>query len=340
MAVQPTVELGDYNELRVEPETVEVSQEDVDRVLDRLREGQAQWIPVEDRGLEMGDQAIADLTVTFPPEEGRPERQTERKDSEVILGENGYPEGFDRELLGARPGETRTFSLTWGTRPAPASAEADGRAGARRRRGGGDAEAARAEAARREAEGGAEAEGEAGARDAARRRPHHRLRRHRQGRQAQAAARAGRRLRQVPGRPRHPRRADGHRARPAGRGGPPLGPRGHREPGGRRRRRAGHLRDSGAPGGGGDGRPGPGAQPVPEQPGADRGALPQPGGAHPGGLAGGAAPAGGAPDQGPGDAGRGGRAGGARASPRTRSRTRSSAPPRATGSRRTRCAGP
>jgi trigger factor len=125
VAVQPTVELGDYNELRVEPEKVEVGQEDVDRVLDRLREGQAQWIPVEDRGLEMGDQAIADLTVTFPPEEERPERQTERKDSEVILGENGYPEGFDRELLGARPGETRTFSLTWGTPPSPAAADAE-----------------------------------------------------------------------------------------------------------------------------------------------------------------------------------------------------------------------
>jgi trigger factor len=144
VAVQPTVELGDYHELRVTPEPVEVSQEDVDRVLDRLREGQAQWIPVEDRGLELGDQAIADLTVTFPPEEGRPERQTERKDSEVILGENGYPEGFDRELLGARPGETRTFSLTWGNRPAPATAEpdtAEAEAGAAEGEGGADAAA-------------------------------------------------------------------------------------------------------------------------------------------------------------------------------------------------------
>ena len=104
VAVQPTVELGDYNELRVEPETVEVGQEDVDRVLNRLREGQAQWIPVEDRGLEMGDQAIADLTVTFPPEEERPERQTERKDSEVILGENGYPDGLRPRAAGRPPG--------------------------------------------------------------------------------------------------------------------------------------------------------------------------------------------------------------------------------------------
>jgi trigger factor len=114
VAVQPTVEPGDYRKLEVTPEPVEVSQEEVDRVLERLREGQAQWIPVEDRGLEMGDQAIVDLEVEFPPEEERPARRTERKDSEVVLGENSYPEGFDRELLGARPGETRTFSLTWG----------------------------------------------------------------------------------------------------------------------------------------------------------------------------------------------------------------------------------
>jgi trigger factor len=121
VAVQPTVELGDYEHLDVAPDPVDVTPEEVEGVLERLREGQAQWIPVEDRGLEMGDQAIVDLKVEFPPEEGRPERNTERKDSEVILGENSYPEGFDAELLGARPGETRTFSLTWGVRPpAPA----------------------------------------------------------------------------------------------------------------------------------------------------------------------------------------------------------------------------
>ena len=111
-----------------------MGQEDVDRVLNRLREGQAQWIPVEDRGLEMGDQAIADLTVTFPRKRSVPERQTERKDSEVILGENGYPEGFDRETLGARPGETRTFSLTWVLLPRRRPPRR--RPGRRRRRGG------------------------------------------------------------------------------------------------------------------------------------------------------------------------------------------------------------
>ena len=68
VAVQPTVELGDYEHLEVTPEPVDVTQEEIDNVLNRLREGQAQWIPVEDRGLEMGDQAIVDLGVEFPPE--------------------------------------------------------------------------------------------------------------------------------------------------------------------------------------------------------------------------------------------------------------------------------
>lgn len=122
VAVQPTVEPGDLQSITVEPQTVDVGQEEVDRVLERLRGGQAQWLPVEDRGLEMGDQAIADVTVEFPAEDDRPSRKTERKDSEVVLGENAYPDGFDREMLGARPGETREFAVTWGT-SAPVASE-------------------------------------------------------------------------------------------------------------------------------------------------------------------------------------------------------------------------
>jgi trigger factor len=61
------------------------------------------------------------------PEEPEKEGATsERKDSEIILGENGYPAGFDDQLLGAKPGDTREFELTWDitpNRPAPAEGE-------------------------------------------------------------------------------------------------------------------------------------------------------------------------------------------------------------------------
>lgn len=128
VAVRPTVELGDYQSIQVEPETVEVTAEQVERVMDRLREGQAQWIPVEDGGLEPGDMAIADLQIELPGEGERQARTTDRKDAEIILGEHGFPQGFDEQMLGARAGETREFPLSWQlpAPPAPAEGESSG----------------------------------------------------------------------------------------------------------------------------------------------------------------------------------------------------------------------
>jgi len=125
VAVRPTVELGDYTTLAIEPERVEVSKEEVERVLDRLRESQAEWVPVEDRGLELGDMAIADVTIGLPPaREGGAPRTSRRENAEIILGEHGFPQGFDQQVLGMRPGETRTFELTWGAPAARGEGEA------------------------------------------------------------------------------------------------------------------------------------------------------------------------------------------------------------------------
>jgi|GEM_PF-154484 len=114
--LRPTTELGDFASLTIEPESVVVDEEEIGRVIERLRESQAQWLPVEDRGVEMGDQVIANLTIQFPPKEDDPDKQganTEREDTEIVLGENGYPKGFDDQLLGAKSGDTREFELSW-----------------------------------------------------------------------------------------------------------------------------------------------------------------------------------------------------------------------------------
>jgi trigger factor len=119
VAVRPVVDLGDYTALSIKPDVAELREDEVQRVLDRLRESQAQWIPVEDRGLEMGDQAIADLKIDFAASGDIPARTSDRKDAEIILGENGYPEGFDQQLVGAKPGDTREFTLSWQMGPGP-----------------------------------------------------------------------------------------------------------------------------------------------------------------------------------------------------------------------------
>ncbi len=120
VAVRPTVELGDYRTLAVEPEPVTLNEDEVHNVVERLREAQAQWIPVEDRGAQVGDQIIADLTIEFPDQgEGRPARTSRRQDVEIVLGNHAYPPGFDEQVQGARPGETREFVLSWPWGPAP-----------------------------------------------------------------------------------------------------------------------------------------------------------------------------------------------------------------------------
>jgi len=62
--LSPTVKLGDYKSIRIPPELVTVTDEDVDAVLQKLREDQAQWVPVEDRSVRVGDQVTLDLLVT------------------------------------------------------------------------------------------------------------------------------------------------------------------------------------------------------------------------------------------------------------------------------------
>jgi len=126
VALRPAVELGDYSKLEIKPDTVEVRDEEVMNVITRLQESQAHWVPVEDRPVEMGDQILANLKMEFPDEgEGKPARTSDREDVEVVLGENGYPEGFDQQLVGAKPGETRRFELTWPFGPAQEGEEPD-----------------------------------------------------------------------------------------------------------------------------------------------------------------------------------------------------------------------
>jgi trigger factor len=55
LTLEPLVQLGDYKSVRIAPELVTVSDEDVDKALRDMREQQAQWQPVERRPVRQGD---------------------------------------------------------------------------------------------------------------------------------------------------------------------------------------------------------------------------------------------------------------------------------------------
>ena len=58
--LEPTVNLGEYTDIRIEKEAVEITDEQIDDVLQRLRQESAPWEPV-DRPVQYGD--LLNITV-------------------------------------------------------------------------------------------------------------------------------------------------------------------------------------------------------------------------------------------------------------------------------------
>lgn len=105
--VAPTVELGDYRTIHVEPQPVDIPEERIDAVIEDLRRQYATWEDVTDRGIETGDRIIADVNSTA-------DGQTliDAKDQQLAVGENGLPKEVDEGLLGTAAGEERTVLVT------------------------------------------------------------------------------------------------------------------------------------------------------------------------------------------------------------------------------------
>jgi trigger factor len=112
VGLPPKVELGDYQaSLNVPVEEARVDDQQVDDVIQRLRESHAQWVPVE-RPVQLGDRVGLDLRATVE------ERETpllDSKEAEYVVDPSGAQPapGFAEQLLGLSPGQDKTFSLTF-----------------------------------------------------------------------------------------------------------------------------------------------------------------------------------------------------------------------------------
>lgn len=105
--LEPNVQLGDYKDLRIERQAVDVGDEQVDDVIERLRTETAPWEPV-DEPIQFGDQLTIDVTGTV---EGR--NIVDSQGIEFIPSmENKLPlPGFSVMLEGSRKGDDKTFTL-------------------------------------------------------------------------------------------------------------------------------------------------------------------------------------------------------------------------------------
>jgi trigger factor len=124
--LRPEVTLGDYASLVIERPTLEVTDDQVENVIKQLKESRAQWTADESARAKVGAMIVADIVMDLDPSDAEGRRKTERKASEIIVGENGFPAGFDGGVDGMGAGDTRSFAVIW--QGVPATKE-DGTAG-------------------------------------------------------------------------------------------------------------------------------------------------------------------------------------------------------------------
>ena len=106
--VYPTVELGQYKEIEVEKEKVEVTESDVTEYIDRILKQHAELEVVEGVGLENGHTAIFDFEGSVngvPFEGGKAENYT------LEIGSGNFIPGFEEQMVGMNVGEEKTITV-------------------------------------------------------------------------------------------------------------------------------------------------------------------------------------------------------------------------------------
>ncbi len=105
----PEVEVGDITKVTVEKPVLSVTDKDVDKTIDVLVKQRVSYSPVK-RASKKGDRINIDLTASI---DGEQVESTNNKGMDIVLGEVGRIEAFDKELTGGKVGDTKTFQIEY-----------------------------------------------------------------------------------------------------------------------------------------------------------------------------------------------------------------------------------
>jgi len=109
--VLPKVELKDYKGLDVQKKVRPVTDENVNQMIDALRETAATMQPVEDRGAQLGDTVTISVEGRFIDD---PDAEPIKQDEvEVTLGAKGVQTEFTDNLTGVKADDERIFTVNY-----------------------------------------------------------------------------------------------------------------------------------------------------------------------------------------------------------------------------------
>ena len=107
---KPEVTLGDYKGLQVAAPVTEVTDEEVDKQINSLRDRHAKMVVAEGAELGQGDFALIDFDGTI---DGKPFSGGQSKGYPLEVGSGSFIPGFEDQLIGAKAGEEREVKVTF-----------------------------------------------------------------------------------------------------------------------------------------------------------------------------------------------------------------------------------
>lgn len=115
--VPATVTLGTYKGLSFQAEQTDYDPAQLDEFLENKRRENSTLVPVEDRGAQTGDVAIADYEGRYLDEKGKEIDEiisgTKAEDFSLDLEEGKFIPGFVDGFIGMKPEETKKFVVTF-----------------------------------------------------------------------------------------------------------------------------------------------------------------------------------------------------------------------------------
>lgn len=110
VALKPEVTLGEYKGIEVEKKEVEVTDEEVDTEINRVRESNARMIDIDDRAAQDGDTVVIDFDGYV---DGKQFEGGKAEDYSLVLGSHSFIDNFEEQLEGKNIGDDVTVNVTF-----------------------------------------------------------------------------------------------------------------------------------------------------------------------------------------------------------------------------------
>lgn len=110
VAVKPEIELGQYKGIEIEKAVVEVTEEEITKELDKVREQNARLIDVTDRAVQDKDQLKIDFEGFV---DGVPFEGGKGEDYDLTIGSHTFIDTFEEQLIGKSIGEDVEVNVTF-----------------------------------------------------------------------------------------------------------------------------------------------------------------------------------------------------------------------------------